>query len=236
MAHLVLGYPSMAESMETARQYVEAGAAVLELQIPFSHPTADGPVITSACQQAVANGVRVEDCVRAIGAVKEAFPQQEIVPMSYANRLYAYDFQRFATEMAGIGIRHLIVPDWPFEQAQVFAPLRLVPVLAANTPPERVGDMLASGCDFFYLMSDFKITGGAFSLHPALSGLIAQIKGRSSPAPRIGIGFGISGPEQVRAVAGSADLAIIGSALIREQEAGRLSEYLASLREAFQTA
>lgn len=236
MAHLVVGYPSMAESIKTAHLYAETGVEVLELQIPFSHPTADGPVITAACQRAIANGTRVEDCVQAIAAVREAFPQQEIVPMSYVNRLYIYGFQRFATEMAQLGIKHLIVPDLPFEQSDVFSPLRVVPVLAANTPLERVGAMLNAGSDFFYLMSDFKITGGAFSLHPALYNIIAQIKGFSVPAPKVGIGFGISDPQHVREVAKVADLAIVGSALLRAQEMGRLPEYLASLREAFQAA
>jgi tryptophan synthase alpha subunit len=100
MAHLVLGYPTLAASLETAEQYIAAGVQILELQIPFSHPTADGPVITAACQAATRQGVSVRDCIDAIGQLRSRHPQQEIMVMSYLNRLYTFGFQDF---MAAIG-------------------------------------------------------------------------------------------------------------------------------------
>ncbi|MBC7775385.1 MAG: tryptophan synthase subunit alpha [Phycisphaerae bacterium] len=262
MAHLVLGYPTLAESLRTAAQYIVAGVEILELQIPFSHPTADGPVITAACQEATRLGVSVSDCIEAIRGLHAQFPEQEIMVMSYLNRIYTFGFQEFVTEMKTIGVRHLIIPDLPVDSRAAedlrdltiskksgLSNLNLVPVLAANTPDPRVEKLLAMGFDFFYLMSDFKITGSGFSLHPRLKAIIQKIRAHPStnlPAvaltkeghhstnhPRIGIGFGISTPEQALKVVEDADVAIIGSALIQAQNAGKLTEYLESLRQAF---
>ncbi len=259
MAHLVLGYPTLQESLRTAEKYIAAGVAILELQIPFSHPTADGPVITVACQAATQQGISVRDCLEVIRELRQRFPNQEIMVMSYLNRIYTFGFQAFITKMEALGIKHLIIPDLPVDASKSFmvhsSSLKLVPVLAANTPDERVDHLLNSGFDFFYLMSDFKITGSGYSLHPNLKAIIDKIKSHipkpahhqspipqspvnqspitNHPKPRIGIGFGISTPEQARLVAAEADVAIIGSALIQAQNAGKLEEYLESLQRAF---
>ncbi len=273
MAHLVLGYPTLAESLHTAEKYIAAGIKILELQIPFSHPTADGPVITAACQEATRQGGTMRDCIEAIRSLRERFPEQEIMVMSYLNRIYSFGIQAFIEEMEVLGIRHLIIPDLPvdspaaadlttFKKLSNLPPnLSLVPVLAANTPEARLEKLLAMGFDFFYLMSDFKITGSGFSLHPRLKAIIQIIRTyqstnlpavaflpavalakegsqipQSSNPPRIGIGFGISTPEQARLVAEEADVAIIGSVLIEAQNTGKLTEYLESLQQAFNTA
>jgi tryptophan synthase alpha chain len=231
MGHLVLGYPSLSVSLETAKSYIAAGVQILELQIPFSHPTADGPVITVACQAATKQGVRVQDCIAAIAEIRAAYPTQEIMVMSYINRIYAFGIQAFMDEMQNLGIRHLIIPDYPADlplgTPSANAP-RMVPVLAANISEARLEKILALNFDFYYLMSDFKITGSGFSLHPQLQSLIKRIKHRHHQA-RIGIGFGISTRAQAKLVTESADYAIIGSALIQAQQAGNLEAYFLQL-------
>lgn len=245
MAHLVLGFPTLAESLRSAETYIRAGVQVLELQIPFSHPTADGPVITAACRQAVQQGVTVQDCIEVVRDLRRRFPAQEIMVMSYLNRIYSYGFQKFASEMTDLKIRHLIIPDLPVTSltaGRLTRPgLQLVPVLAANISDARLEKLLAAGFDFFYLMSDFKITGSTFSLHPRLKEVIARIRktgaaGTVHTLPRVGIGFGISTPEQARLVSEEADLAIIGSALIQAQQDNRLETYLETLKIAFAPA
>lgn len=237
MAHLVLGYPTLEESLRTALQYAQAGCAILELQIPFSHPTADGSVITAACREAIENQqVRVEDSLLTIGAIRARCPSQEIIVMSYVNRIFAYGFAAFAKAMNGLGIRHLIVPDLPVDSALAkelqAADVQLVPVLAANVTTPRLEKLLAEPFDFYYLMSDFKITGSTFSLHPRLQHIIQRIQ-TVRPAARIGIGFGISSPEQAKLAAAEAHYAIIGSALIAAQREERLAVYLNDLQAAF---
>ncbi len=240
MAHLVLGYPTLPESLETAGAYIAAGVQILELQIPFSHPTADGPVITAACQEAaLRQQVTVADCLEAIGRLRERFPRQEIIVMSYLNRVFAYGPERFAEALDRLGIRRLIVPDLPVDSALALrlqgrsGRLRLVPVLAANVRDERLEQLLRGSFDFFYLMADFKITGSSFSLHPRLKKIIAHIRA-TCPDARIGIGFGISTPEQALLAAGEADLVIVGSALILAKEEGRLNEFVSNLRAGFE--
>jgi tryptophan synthase alpha chain len=233
MSHLVLGYPTLEDSIATAEQYIAAGYDILELQIPFSHPTADGPVITQACRDAVEKGnVTVEDCLGAIAGIREKYPDQEIIVMTYLNRIFAFGLERFCLEMEALGIQHIIVPDLPVDSPQARIILdqkvQLVPVLAANVHPGRLDKLLGMGFDFFYLMSDFKITGSTFSLHPRLQEVIERIK-TANPLARVGIGFGISTAEQVRLVTTHADYAIIGSTLIKANMEGRLAEVMADL-------
>lgn len=255
MAHLVLGYPTLEKSIRTAETYIAAGVEILELQIPFSHPTADGPVITAACRLAVEQQrVTVPDCLAAIRRLRDRYPAQEIMVMSYVNRVFVYGFERFQQEMRNLGIRHLIIPDLPVdapvpgvqEHSHEVKPLPftgvllpggavLVPVLAANVTDSRLEQLLKAGYDFFYLMSDFKITGSTFSLHPRLEQLVARIRS-ANPAARVGIGFGIDTPAQVKAVLALADYAIVGSALIREKEKGGLDHYLEYLKNAIRPA
>jgi tryptophan synthase alpha chain len=241
MAHLVLGYPTLQGSIDTAKQYIAAGVQTLELQIPFSHPTADGPVITAACREAVENQhVSMSDCFEAIRGLRAVYPEQEMVVMSYINRVFAHGMEAFCAEMTASGVRHVIIPDLPVDSAlaRVFVPAapgspQIIPVLAANVPDERLEKLLALGFDYFYLMSDFKITGSTFSLNPRLKNVIARIRA-AQPAARIGIGFGISTPEQAQLAVGEAGMAIIGSALIKAQGEGRLETYLGALQGAFQ--
>lgn len=238
MAHLVLGYPTLEESIHTAETYIAAGVAILELQVPFSHPTADGPVITAACRVATEQqGVTVAGCLAAIRQLRDRHPTQEMIVMSYLNRVYTFGFGSFRRELNALNIRHLIVPDLPTdavlpgENRQTASPASggLVPVLAGNIPEARLEKLLAAGHDFFYLMSDFKITGGTFSLHPRVEQLVARIR-LANPAARVGIGFGIDTPAQAQAVLALADYAIIGSALIRAKEEQRLDRYFERLR------
>lgn len=231
MAHLVLGYPTLEESLRTAEIYVEAGVEILELQIPFSHPTADGPVITAACREAVDQGVTVLDCMNALGRLRKRYPGQEILVMSYLNRVYTYGFERFLRELDALQIQRIIIPDLPVDSptaTRAFPKRNLVPVLAANVSDKRLDRFLDDGYNFFYLMSDFKITGSAFSLHPRLQEIALRIRA-ANPDNRIGIGFGINTPEQVLAVLEVADYAIIGSALIQAQQKGELESFLKNI-------
>jgi tryptophan synthase alpha chain len=241
MGHLVLGYPSLAESERTAMAYLEAGVQLLELQIPFSDPSADGFTITHANHVAIAQGTDTEHCLRAIDRL-QAYAlllatqdgiTRTVIPMTYLNKLVAYGLERFAREMLAIGISSIIVPDLPLDTPQAHTLIRQglkpVPVLASNVPPARLAQLLAHQPDYVYIMADFKITGQQFTLDPRVSTLIAAI--RHQCRAQVGIGFGISTGPHVQAVLRTADFAIVGSALIRAQEAGNLAEKLTELLE-----
>lgn len=235
MAHLVLGFPDLAKSEATAAQYVASGVEILELQIPFSHPTADGPVITAACREAVeGQKVGMAESLAAVARLRERFPEQEIMVMSYLNPVYAWGLADFARDLLRIGVERAIIPDLPADSPEAASlqahGLRLTPVLAANTTPQRLERLMSMGFDFYYLMSDFSITGGQFSLHPNLHRMIDRL--RANAKARIGIGFGISNGEHVRLITRTADYAIVGSALIQAQITGSLEDKLAELLDA----
>ncbi|MBX3103144.1 MAG: tryptophan synthase subunit alpha [Bacteroidetes bacterium] len=233
MGHLVLGYPTLANSLATARQYADAGVAILELQIPFSDPSADGFVISTANHKAVAQGTTVAQCMEALADLRRTYPALPVIVMTYTNKVYRYGIEAFARQLLDIGITDVIIPDLPPDslqaQALLSTGLRLVPVLAANIPEERLNHYLALQPAYWYLMADFKITGQDFTLNPHLIQLVQKLKNYSDA--RIGIGFGISTAEHLKAIGEIADFGIIGSALITAQEQGDLSRKLAELVE-----
>jgi tryptophan synthase alpha chain len=231
MGHLVLGYPNLATSLETAGAYAAAGLRFLELQIPFSHPTADGPVITEANRHAIVHGTTVPDCLATIQNIHERHPAQTLVAMTYANRVFASGMDVLCGQLAASGVRHLIVPDLaldsplaqPLWQQQH---LGLVPVIGPNMTPERLEKLLARGPKLIYAMSGYKLTGTAFSLDPRLPDLIAQCR---QAGAEVGIGFGIDSRAAINAVLEIADFAIVGSALIKAQLSGTLNGKLLEL-------
>ena len=228
MGHLVMGYPSLEQSYQNARTYAKAGFEILELQIPFSHPTADGTVITQANRIATEeNHVTIEDCFKLIKQLKDEFPQQEIVIMTYLNKVYHYGIDNFIEQSNQLGVKNLIIPDLPFDDViakkiNASNKVKVIPVIAANIPNDRLEKAIDQDPDHFYIMSEFKITGQGFGLHENITSRIEFIKSKSKA--KIGIGFGISTKEHVNTITSIADYAIIGSALINADNEGKLQE------------
>lgn len=228
MGHLVIGYPSLKESYKTAIEYIQAGIEILELQIPFSHPTADGSTITEANRKAIENNVSVEESLEQIKRIKKEYPEQNIVPMTYLNKVFSYGFDNYVQFLNNINIDHVIIPDLPFDDkhANIIheSPVNLVPVIAANLSSERLQKLFEHPSDYIYIMSGYKITGQKFDLHPDTKALIEELKTRSNAS--IGIGFGINNRSDVEEVLKHADFAIIGSSLINANKEGKLQEKL----------
>lgn len=238
MGHLVLGYPDLETSLQTARTYAAAGLAYLELQLPFSHPTADGTLITEANRVAVAGGTTLQACLAVIRVLKTEFPAARLVAMTYANRVFATGTVDFCEALAKAGAEQLIVPDLALD-SPLAAPLRsqqhlsLIPVIGPNTTQDRLNKLLALSPRLVYLMSGYRLTGSDFTLDARLAHLVALCRAAGAET---GIGFGVSAPEAVRAVLQVANLAIVGSALLRAQQAGNLAESLQELCAAAQIA
>lgn len=231
MGHLVLGYPDLTTSHATAAAYAEAGLRFLELQIPFSHPTADGPLITDANRVAVANGTTLEDCLAVISDLAHRYPATERIAMTYANPVVHHGAAACVAALAEVGVTGLIVPDLALESPVAeglwgHPTLRPIPVVGPNTTPERLARLLALGPRYVYCMSGYKLTGTGFSLDARLEGLVAQCHGAGA---EVGIGFGIDSRAAVEAVLAIADFAIVGSALLRAQASGQLHQILAEL-------
>ena len=143
MTHIVIGYPDYWRSMQTVEAMVEAGVDLMELQVPFSEPIADGPVILGANQRALAGGITVSKCLEFAAECVQRFDIPFVI-MSYYNILYRYGVADFADCMSGLGLKGAIVPDLPPEEAHEYldamSRARLDPILlySPNTSDERL--------------------------------------------------------------------------------------------------
>lgn len=235
MTHIVLGYPSLAASKEIALRMVEAGVDLMELQIPFSEPMADGPVILRANQRALAGGVTVEDCLEVAGQLARELPIP-IVFMTYYNIAFVRGVERFARETRAAGLRGAIIPDLPFEEGEpllaAFRAQQLAPVFiySPTTTDARMRDIARRAEGFIYCVARKGVTGSRteFSALPEYLG-----RCRSATSLPLALGFGVATREDVAAVTGKVDIAVVGSETIRVVErdgAGAVCAFLRGLR------
>ena len=214
---ITCGDPDVETTMACVREMVKSGADLIELGIPFSDPTAEGPVIQGANLRALTGGVttdRVFDMVRELRK-DVAVP---MVFMTYANVVFSYGAERFISTCAGIGIDGLILPDLPFEEKEEFlAVCRAHGValisLIAPTSANRVAMIAKEAEGFIYLVSSLGVTGVRSSITTDLGPIIRTIR-ENTDVP-CAIGFGISNPEQAKAMAKEADGVIVGSAIVK---------------------
>ena len=214
---ITCGDPDVETTMACVREMVKSGADLIELGIPFSDPTAEGPVIQGANLRALTGGVttdRIFEMVRELrGDV--AVP---MVFMTYANVVFSYGAERFISTCAGIGIDGLILPDLPFEEKEEFlAVCRAYGValisLIAPTSANRVAMIAKEAEGFIYLVSSLGVTGVRSSITTDLGPIIRTIR-ENTDVP-CAVGFGISNPEQAKTMAKEADGVIVGSAIVK---------------------
>jgi tryptophan synthase alpha chain len=229
VAYLCVGDPSVEESVDLARACVKAGADVLELGVPFSDPTADGPAIARASQRAIAAGGGLAATLRAARALREAEPDVGIVLFGYYNPLFVRGEERAVREAAEAGVDALLVVDLPVEES---GPLReaaranglgVVPLLAPTSSAERVAAVRASasggGTPFVYYVSVTGVTG-AGSVDAGGAGERAASLRAELGLPVV-VGFGIDSRAKARAAAARSDGAVVGTALVRLVEDGK---------------
>ncbi|HEY2655550.1 MAG TPA: tryptophan synthase subunit alpha [Solirubrobacteraceae bacterium] len=217
MPYMMAGFPDLERSLQVARAYVDGGADLVELGIPFSDPLADGPVIHAAGVAALRQGVRVGDALAVTRAIAAEVP---VVVMCYANLVLARGLERFADVLLDVGASGLIVPDLPLEEAPATLEacdqrgLALVPLVAPTTPDERLRSIGARARGFLYTVSVTGTTGERAALGGGLSGVIARARAQTEVP--VAVGFGIATPEQAAsAAAAGADGVIVGSRLVR---------------------
>jgi len=235
MTHIVIGYPSFRESWALARGMVDAGVDLLELQIPFSEPMADGPVILAANQHALTAGASVSKCFE---FARELSGQVQIplLFMSYYNILFKYGLPRFAADARQAGVQAAIVPDLPPEEATDYLAamraesLDTVPLFAPNTPSERMQMLAERGSGLVYCVARKGVTGQKTSFSGDLTEYLARAR-RATTLP-LAVGFGLKERADVDFVRGKADVAVVGSESLRVfQESGLrgTSDFIRSL-------
>ena len=233
VTYLVVGYPDLATSDALVRAAIDAGADVVELGVPFSDPLADGATIQRASERALANGVRIDDVLR-VGAEVARAHETPLLLMGYANPFYAYGLARLAREAVALGLAGFIVPDLPAEEAGELEAacaehgLVRVSLVAPTTPEERLARIVPGCAGFVYCVSVTGVTGARAALSAEVAEFVERVR-RHARVP-VAVGFGISAPEHVRALAGVADGIVVGSALADAIASG--GDPVASLRAA----
>ncbi len=236
MTHLVLGYPSFETNRKTIEAMVRAGVDLIELQIPFSEPVADGPVILRANQAALARGVRVEECFRFAGEICREFPIPFLF-MTYYNIVFRHGEQRFCQQAAEIGIQGAIVPDLPPEEGETFLAaarrhgIAPVMIFAPTTTGERMRRLAAAGDGFVYCVARRGVTGAKTEMDTGLAAYLDRCR-QATDLP-LAVGFGIGDRQDIAFLEGRAEIAVIGTRTIRileEEGVEAVAPFLASLR------
>jgi tryptophan synthase alpha chain len=218
MTHIVLGSPSWESCLQVIESMVEAGVDLMELQIPFSEPMADGPVILKANQKALENGVTVRACLDFAQKVTETFDIPFLI-MSYYNILFKYGVERFAQTLKERNLKGAIVPDLPPEEGQEYLDLmkkhELIPVLffSPTTPDDRMQYIASLAQGFIYCLSRKGVTGADTNFSSDLAGYLARC--RQATRLPLAVGFGVKDKSDIDFLKGKADIAVIGSQTIR---------------------
>lgn len=211
------GDPDLETTAKIVRAMAESGADLIELGIPFSDPTAEGPVIQAANVRAFGAGTttdRIFDLVRDLRRDVTV----PMVFMTYANVVYSYGAEKFISTCADIGIDGLILPDIPYEEKDEFDPickrygLDLVS-LVAPTSEDRIATVAKEASGFIYVVSSLGVTGVRSEITTDIGAMVKLIRA-SSKLP-CAVGFGISTPEQAQKMAALSDGAIVGSAIVK---------------------
>jgi len=221
MTHIVMGYPSFDASYEIVKQMVEAGVDLMELQIPFSEPMADGPVILKANQEAIDAGSTVQKCLDFARRVAQDF-NIPFLFMSYANILYKYGMDRFAREMTDIGLKGAIVPDLPPEEAGEYLPAMAahdqapIYIFSPETSDQRMKLINGASRGFIYCLARKGVTGKSTDFSQDMTAYLNRCR-QATDLP-LAVGFGVKKKADIDFLKGKADIAVVGSQTIREVE------------------
>ncbi len=240
IAFLTAGDPDFETSVECFKAVARAGADLIEVGIPFSDPIAEGPVIQEADLRALDSGMTTD---KVFELVKEVRKETDVpmVFMSYINPIYHYGAEKFFEKAAEVGIDGAIIPDMPYEEKDELAGaakkfgLDIISMIAP-TSEERIKMIAKEAEGFIYVVSSLGVTGVRSEINTDLGSMMNLVR-EVTDVPAA-IGFGISTPEQARKMAGYADGAIVGSAMVRIVAAEgknaplKLYEYVKSMKEA----
>lgn len=216
---ITAGDPTLAVTEQLVVAMAAAGADLIELGVPFSDPTAEGPVIQDANIRALHNKVTTDDVFDMVARLRAGGCDVPLVIMTYANVVFSYGIERFAARECEVGLAGVILPDVPHEEKaefdEVFAAQGLdVVSLIAPTSHERIRQIAADARGFVYIVSSLGVTGVRSQITSDIGGMAALIR-EANPHIPCAVGFGISTPEQAARMAALSDGAIVGSAIVR---------------------
>ncbi len=236
MTHLVLGYPSFDVNREVICQMVQNGVDLIELQIPFSEPVADGPIILKANQESIAKGAKVEECLQFAAEITAEF-HIPFLFMTYYNILFKYGLAAFIDRAYDINIKGFIIPDLPPEEGKEYLEkiksINMAPIqiFAPTSTKERMQLLAQHGAGFIYCVARRGVTGKKTDFDQDFNEYISRC--RSATSLPLAVGFGIRAKEDVDFLKGKADIAVIGTETIRlvdDKGPSAVGPFIAGLR------
>ena len=237
---ITCGDPDLETTEKIVKQMVKNGADLVELGIPFSDPTAEGPVIQAANIRALSAGTTTDKIFDMVKNLRREVTVP-MVFMTYANVVFSYGAERFIRTCSEIGIDGLILPDLPFEEKEEFLPMcsaygvELISLIAP-TSENRIAMIAKEAAGFLYIVSSLGVTGTRSEISTDLNSIVRVVR-ENTDIP-CAIGFGISTPEQASKMAGLSDGVIIGSAIVKlaaqygRDAAGPIGEYVKTMKTA----
>lgn len=237
---ITCGDPDLETTGAAVREAVKNGADLIELGIPFSDPTAEGPVIQGANLRALSGGVTTDRIFAFVEELRYDV-QVPMVFMTYANVVFSYGTERFLSACKRVGIDGMILPDLPYEEKEEFLPacrangVDLISLIAP-TSQDRIARIAKDAEGFLYIVSSLGVTGERKEISTDLESIVRIV--RDNTDLPCAIGFGISTPEQARKMAAVSDGAIVGSAIIRlleqygRQAPEQIGHYVKQMKDA----
>ena len=237
---ITCGFPDLETTKQCIRAMIENGAGIIELGIPFSDPTAEGPVIQDANLKALQGGVTTEKIFDFVRDLRREV-KIPLIFMTYANVVFGYGAEKFISTCKEIGIDGIILPDVPFEEKNEFLPIckkfgiSLISMIAP-TSENRIAKIANESEGFLYIVSSLGVTGTRSTITTDLAPIIKIV--RENTKTPCAIGFGISTPEQAKNMSSLADGVIVGSAIIKilaqhgKNSAPYVGEFVKSMTDA----
>jgi tryptophan synthase alpha chain len=221
MAHVVCGYPSFEDNMQELEIMAEAGVDLVELQFPFSEPSADGPLFVNANEQSLKAGTTVDQCFEFMKQASERFPFQ-LLMMGYYNTVFKMGEETFVQRLKEAGGVGYILPDLPVEESANLhrlseeAGIEPIILMTPTSSDKRLAQLGAVSRGLVYVVARKGVTGSKTNMGDDVLALIERCRQHTSA--QIGVGFGISGKEDMDFLSGSADMAIVGTAALKVWE------------------
>ncbi len=240
IAFVTCGDPDLETTKEIIRALADNGADLIELGIPFSDPTAEGPVIQQANTRALSGGVTTDKILQMVSDIRKDV-DIPMVFMTYANVVFSYGSERFIKRCSELSIQGLILPDVPYEEREDFSPicrkygLSLISMVAP-TSEDRISMIAKDAEGFIYVVSSLGVTGTRSKITTDVGHITSIIKDNTDTP--CAIGFGISNPEQAREMSKYADGVIVGSAIVRiigqygKDSPSHVAEFVRSMKDA----
>ncbi|MEM1368848.1 MAG: tryptophan synthase subunit alpha [Cyanobacteria bacterium P01_H01_bin.15] len=229
------GDPDLETTAKVLRLLDQQGADIIELGVPYSDPLADGPTIQAAATRALQRGVGLDDVLKIVQTVSPDL-RSPIVLFTYFNPIYYRGIEPFLEKIAAAGVKGLVVPDLPLEEAATLLTpaaalgIEVTLLIAPTSPKERIITIAEKSQGFIYLVSVTGVTGARAQMGDRVAELLNEIKAVTDKP--VGVGFGISRPEQAQQVKDwGADAAIVGSALVKRLATGSPADGLAAAGE-----